>query len=98
MARHELTKTAKSNIERLPDENGAVVSYADAPECEATSVERVAAEPTVQAGATGSAGTVSGLVTSMSAKSMYGKRIAGNSGPGDIWELTTTVASDAASI
>lgn len=93
---HELTKTAKANVERLANDSGAIISYLDAPECEAVVVERYdGGAGTVTAQTTVTIGSVTGFVTSQVAKFMYGKKEAGGTGP--VVEMTTTLAVDGAS-
>lgn len=91
---HELTKTAKANLERLADSTGAIVTYASASECEATTVERYdGGAGTVAANTSATIGGITGTISTQTAKWMYGKKVAGGTGP--VVELTTVLAVDA---
>ncbi len=87
---HHIKKNAKANTEKLPDVTGVNITYAGGTECTIEVTERVTTEPTVTAGADGSAGGYSGVITDMTATILPQYKLGG----AIVWETVTVIAPE----
>ncbi|MBN1319947.1 MAG: hypothetical protein JXA87_03810 [Thermoleophilia bacterium] len=87
---HGIRKTAKANVEKLPDRNGTPITYAGNVDKTTEVTERVTTEPTVEAGSSGSAGGYTGVIEQQVATIMPQYKLDGSV----VWELVTTLAEE----
>lgn len=87
---HGVRKTSKASVEKLPDISGTPITYAGNTENTIEVTERVNSEPTVAAGASGSAGGYSGVIEQQVATAMPQYKLSG----AVVWELVTTLAEE----
>jgi len=85
---HGIRKTSKATVEKLPDVSGTPITYAGAVEDTVEVTERTNSEPSVAAGATGSAGGYGGVIEQQVATILPQYKLAG----AVVWELVTTMS------
>jgi hypothetical protein len=85
---HGIRKTSKATVEKLPDVSGTNITYAGGVEDTVEVTERQNSEPTVAAGASGSAGGYTGVIEQQVATIMPQYKLDG----AVVWELVTTLS------
>ena len=86
---HEIRKSARSNVEKLPDITGVIITYAGEGELELEAMERYDAEQDVSTGASVTIGAYSGTVLEMTSEVRGGLKL---DGVGPIWEVRTRLS------